>query len=436
MNRRDLLRTGLAASTSLSYARILGSNDRIGVGLIGCGGEGEGIGALAADAGAAIVAVCDVYAPALERVKAQLKSPAAYKDFRRLLENSQVAAVMIATPEHWHAAPAILACQAGKDVYVEKPLAHNVVEGRKIVQAARKYNRIVQMGTQGRSASHIAEAVRVVQSGELGEVRYVRVWDYSNEYPHRPEPASPVPEGLDWDFLVGPAPAVPFHQARWKNWHAFFDYAEGPISDMGVHLFDTVQRAMNADAPRSVVAYGDRYLLKSEDIPDVHHVLFEYPNFTMSYEAIRLNWYGMGGRTPGIKYFYPHGEFDRPHGIAFYGTNGALLADPDGFEIFPEPAGGGSYRMDRRILYRPEGNDGKFRHIHNWLECVKTRQKPNADVEIGHRSTIPSHLGSIAYRVKQKLLWDSENEVFTNSGEATRLLSRQSRKAYDWIQGL
>ena len=435
MNRRDLLRAGagIAASTAASARRVLGANDRIGVGLIGCGAEGGGIGALAITAGAVLVAVCDVYEPALEKAKAQLKVESGYKDFRRLLDNKDVDAVMIATPEHWHAAPAVLACQAGKDVYVEKPLAHNVVEGRKIVQAGRKHDCVVQMGTQGRSALQIAEAVRIVQSGELGEVRFVRVWDYSNEYPDRPTPDSPVPEGLDWDFFVGPAPEVPFNQARWRNWHVFYDYASGPITDMGVHLIDTVQRAMQADAPISVVAYGGRYLLKSADIPDVHQVLYEYPNFTMSYEAIRLNWYGMGGRTPGVKYFYPHGEFDRPHGIAFYGTNGALLADPDGFEVFPEPAGDGKYRMERRILYRPEGNDGKFRHVRNWLECVKSRQKPNADVEIGHRSTIPTHLGTIAYRVKEKLFWDREKEVFTNSSKANSLLSRAPRQAYAWI---
>jgi len=182
----------------------------------------------------------------------------AFKDFRKLLEQKDVDAVLIATPDHWHAIPTVLACQAGKDVYVEKPLAHNIREGRAMVDAARRNKRVVQTGMQHRSAPHYREVQRIIQSGELGEVRYVRVWNYSNMSPAGiGRAATAAPEGLDWHFYLGPAPLTPFNNNRFlRNFRWFWDYAGGSITDFGTHRFDSVQQVMGVEAPKSVVATG------------------------------------------------------------------------------------------------------------------------------------------------------------------------------------
>src|SRR5690242_13285760 len=210
--------TGAATLLAPAAQRALGANDRVVVGLIGCGGRGRYVAELMRESpGVEYAAAADVYLPNAEQAR-QWAGPKAqaYQDFRRLLDRKDIDAIHIATPDHWHAIITVLACQAGKDVYVEKPLAHNVREGRAMVQAARRYNRIVQAGTQHRSAPHFAEAARIVQSGALGRVHYVRVWNFLNMYPDGigREPDSAPPAGLDWDLYLGPAPAAPFNRKR------------------------------------------------------------------------------------------------------------------------------------------------------------------------------------------------------------------------------
>ena len=226
-----------------------------------------------------------------------------FGDFRKLLEQKDIDAVHIATPDHWHAIPTVLACEAGKDVYVEKPLAHNVSEGRAMVAAARKYKRIVQAGTQHRSAPHYREVERIIQSGELGEVRFVRVWNYSNLTPNGigRTPDSPAPEGLDWDFYLGPAPKVPFNRARFLGtFRWFWDYAGGTITDFGTHRFDTVHQVMDVEAPKTVSATGGRFSLKDNgEMPDVLQATYEYDGFVLSYEACNINAHGTGRTHAG-----------------------------------------------------------------------------------------------------------------------------------------
>src|SRR5262245_7965051 len=220
MKRREFIKqtTAAVSTTAISAKRVAGANDRVIIGLIGCGGRGLDVAQLMRKVpGAEYGAVCDVYAPNAERAKQQLNDSArVFGDFRRLLELKDVDAVHIATPDHWHAIPTVMACEAGKDVYVEKPLAHNVREGRAMAAAARKHKRIVQAGTQHRSAPHYREGERINQSGALGEVRLVSVWNYSNMTPDGigNTPDGPPPEGLDWDFYLGPAPKVPFNRSR------------------------------------------------------------------------------------------------------------------------------------------------------------------------------------------------------------------------------
>jgi predicted dehydrogenase len=449
MKRREFIKQGAAtiATTAVSAKRILGANDRVRLGLIGCGGRGMDVAAAMRKApGAEYVAVCDVYETNANAAREWAGTAArAFGDFRKLLELKDVDAVHIATPDHWHAIPTVLACQAGKDVYVEKPLAHNVREGRAMVAAARKYNRIVQAGTQQRSAPHYREVERIIQAGELGEVRFVRVWNYSNLTPNGlgNVPDSPVPAGLDWDFYLGPAPKVPFNKNRFlRNFRWFWDYAGGTITDFGTHRFDTVQQIMHVTAPKRVSASGGRFSLKSDgDMPDVLQVTYEYDGFVLSYEACNLNAHGLGGRTPGMSYYSMRDKDDRPHGEAYYGTNGALFCDRIGFEIYPEPVRTAltrrerskpveAYRMEAK---RVQSQDATELHCANFIECVRSRKTPNAEVEIGHRSTTVPHLGNIAYKVGRKLAWDAAKEDFINDAEASKLLSRRARKPWDLI---
>jgi len=443
MQRREFLSGALqtAGATGLlatPAGRALGANDRVIVGLIGCGGRGRYVAGLMREApGVEFAAAADVYLPNAERAR-EWAGPktAAYQDFRRLLERKDIDAVLVATPDHWHATAAVLACQAGKDVYVEKPLAHNVREGRAIVNAARRSNRIVQAGTQHRSSVHFREVEQIIQSGALGKVNWVRVWNYTNMYPagigH--EPDSSPPAGLDWDFYLGPAPSVPFNRKRFLvTYRWFWDYSGGYITDFGTHRLDTVQQVMHVTAPRTVAASGGRFSLRDQgEIPDVLQVTYEYPGFVLSYETCLLNGHGVGGRTPGMKYYNARGTEDRPNGMAFYGTNGALFADRIGYEIYPEwqRAGSTDSPVERKHMNTA---DATQLHAANFIECVRSRNKPAAEVEIGHRSTTVAHLGNIAFKTGKKLHWNAETEEFVDDGEASKLLYREPRKPWNLI---
>ena len=433
---------------ALSGTRIRAASDRVNVGLIGCGGRGlSDAGLLRQIPDVNLVAVCDVYEPHAAAAKAGAGTGCqAYSDFRRLLEQKNIDAVLIATPDHWHAAITALACQAGKDVYVEKPLAHTIVEGRKMVEAARRHKRVVQTGTQHRSAPHIGRAAEIVQSGQIGSVHFVRVWNYLNMAPDGVGRAadSEPPAGLDWDFYLGPAPKVPFNRNRFLvSYRWFWDYAGGMATDYGTHRFDSVHQIMGVDAPRSAVAAGGRYELKDgAETPDVVQITYEYPRFVLSYEGSMVNDHGCGGRTPGKNYYLTRTPDDRPHGMAFYGTKGSLFVDRVGLEVYPEPKGesgpGAVARAGAAEGFRTErvdsaGADATELHLKNFIECVRTRQKPSADVEIGHRSTTVPHLGNIAFRTGRKIYWDAEREEIAGNREAVALLDRPARKPWDLI---
>ncbi len=444
MQRRQFLHAvGAAASVgALASSRVLGANERVGVGLIGCGTRGMAVARLMRQAAnVEFAAVCDVYGPHANAAKSWAgPNCRAFGDFRKLLDLKEVEAVVIATPDHWHAIPAVRACQAGRDVYVEKPLAHNIREGRAIVEAARKHNRIVQVGTQHRSAEHYREAQRIVQSGELGQVRLVRVWNYTNLSPKGigvVGDAAP-PAGLDWDFYLGPAPSVPFNRNRFLGtFRWFWDYAGGFITDWGTHRFDSVHQVMGEQSPRTVSAAGGRFELKDgAETPDVLQATYEYPGFLLSYESCQLNAHGMGGRTPGKKYYRARGSDDRPHGEAFYGTNGALFSDRIGFEVYPEltpgarPGVAPSFRMKRSDS---AGEDATAEHARNFIDCVRSRKRPAAAAEIGHRAAIVAHLGNIAYRTGRKLRWNADTETIADDPQASAFLGRTARKPWDLI---
>jgi predicted dehydrogenase len=454
MKRREFMTGFLGTATAISAGvpaahDALGANNRVNLGWIGCGGRGTYDASLIGQIpNVQIIAVSDVYEPHARAAQQIVGSRCeAYRDFRKLLERKDVDAVLIATPDHWHAAVTVLACQAGKDVYVEKPLAHTIDEGQKMVAAARRYNRVVQLGTQHRSAPHFRTAARIVQGGQIGPVHFVRVWNYINMSPDGVGYAanSSAPAGLDWDFYLGPAPYVPFNKDRFLvSYRWFWDYAGGMATDYGTHRFDSVHEVMGEDAPRTVTATGGRYVLKDGgDTPDTLQITYEYPGFVLSYEASMVNGHGCGGRTGGMKYYLTRCHDDRPHGMAFYGTKGTLYADRVGFELYPEPKGefgpGAIHAADGdsegfQTKYRQvRGRDTTDLHIRNFLDCVRSRQKPAADVETGHHSTIVPHLGNIALRTGHKIQWDREREQVIDDPKASALLSRAARKPWDLI---
>lgn len=444
MNRRRFIQS--AAVLGLAATRVLGANDRIRVGLIGCGARGQLVGKLMAQVpNVEFAALCDVY-------HAQIPSALEWagqgakivKDFRRVLEMKDIDAVVVATPDHWHAIPTVLACQAGKHVYVEKPLAHNIVEGRKIVEAARRHKRIVQVGTQHRAAPHYAEAAELIRSGALGPIHFVRIWNYVNMHPRGIGPAedSDPPTGVDWDFYLGPAPERPFNKNRFiKTYRWFWDYAGGLATDFGTHRFDSMHQLMNVDAPLSVNCTGGRFALNDgAETPDFIQATFEYPNFVMSYEASMLNSFGIGKTTPGHNAYGSRGEFDRPHGEAFYGSNATLISTRTGYEIIPEPAapsGPGATentaakpRAERKIV---NGADRTDLHAQNFIDAIRNNAKLFADPETGHRSSNIPHLANISFRVGRKIKWDAKTETIANDPEATKLLYREPRKKWDLI---
>ena len=442
MKRRSFLQTtataGFAGMSAASAERVLGANRRVRLALVGCGGRGRNVARnmIKVD-GAEYVATCDVYDTNAKRAQQELNPEAkTYRDFREVLERKDIDAIHVATPDHWHAIPTVLACQADKHVYVEKPLGHNILEGKAMVAAARNSKKVVLTGTQQRSAPHFAELAEIVRSGQIKDIRYVRVWNYANRAPDGlgTEPDSNPPADLDWDFYLGPAPKVPFNRKRHLGSYRFFrDYAGGRITDFGTHRFDTVHQIMGAEKPISVAATGGRRVIRDMgDQPDLQQVTYEYPDFVLSYEMCEFNAHGVGGRsTPGMQYYGAGGIENRPNGMAFYGSNGTIFADRIGYETFPEDKfAEGPHALKRRHVNVKRSTD---RHAAHFIATIRDGEKPRCDCLTGHRSSIIPMLGNIAMEVGKKLRWDADKEDFIDAPEASRLLGRKARKPWDMI---
>lgn len=431
LNRRDFIkRAGLATvtaglATTGVTAKAVAPSDKVRIGVIGAGRQGLGnLGAFAKQPDVEIAAVCDVYEPNLQKgLKATDGKAKNYKDFRELLDRRDIDAVIVATPDHWHALQTVVACQAGKDVYVEKPISTTVEEGKRMVEAARKYNRVVQVGTQQRSGIHFQKAVELAQDGFIGKVSFVRTWNYSNSYPEGigSPPDSDPPPDLDWDLWLGPAPKVRFNQNRfgvgdhWSTFRYFWDYAGGFMTDWGVHLLDIVQWAMKVDGPNVITASGGKfYLQDNAETPDTLQVTYEYPGFICTYENRWDNGNSM---------------YSKGYGIEFHGTDGTLFVDRSGFQVFPEKRRSGNKEVARTAsMQMDSANNEHFDHVRNFLDSMKTRKRPISDIEIGHRSTSTCLLGNVAYRSKERLVWDVTHERPTERGsEVRKLLTRDYR---------
>jgi predicted dehydrogenase len=437
INRRDFIkRAGLAGATASVMAsgvaaRPVSPSDKVVVGVLGTGLMGRGnMTNFLSHPDVEIAAICDVYEPNLAKgVQITGGKAKTYKDFREILDRKDIDAVVVAAPDHWHALQMVLACQAGKDVYEEKPIATSMEEGKVMVEAARKYNRVVQVNTWYRSSIHFQKGVQLIQDGLIGKVSVVRLWNYLNFYPDGigTYQDSDPPTDLDWDMWLGPAAKVPFNWSRfgvkfpWSTFRYFWDYAGGWMTDWGVHLFNVVQWAMKVDGPNAVTASGGKwYLQDNSETPDTLQATFEYPGFLTTYELRLCN---QNTKSPDSA------DLLRDWGIEFHGTEGTLVFDKDGLRVIPEKRQRDKKQVDRTATVQMGVvNNALADHIRNFLDCVKSRQRPVTDIEIGHRATTTCQLGNIAYRTQERIVWDPAKQQLVQAGpEALKLLGREYR---------
>ena len=386
-----------------------GANDRLAVGFIGLGAMGSGnLGYAMRVPGIEPVAVCDIYQPHLERAQAAAQKggfqPKPVKDFRDILADKSIDAVCISTPDHWHAYMTVEACKAGKDVYVEKPAATYIGEARAMVQAARKYNRIVQAGTMQRSGGYFKKAAEQVAAGTVGDVTFCHTFQSGSTEQAgfgNPQDGDP-PAGLDWDMWLGPAPKVPFNANRWgvkaasfPTFRYFWDYAGGAMTDWGVHLIDPLHQCFNEVMPTSIVALGDKYYVRDNtQTPDTMQATFHYPKFLMTYESRTCNPLPLFGRDQGA-------------GTTIHGTEGTIFVNRSGCWVIP--AGPKSAVQAASWEKNQEMSQMNVPHWKNWVECIKTRQKPMSEIETCARSSTVCLLANVSMRSGLHLDWDEQN---------------------------
>ncbi|MCS7016601.1 MAG: Gfo/Idh/MocA family oxidoreductase [Gemmatales bacterium] len=433
------------ALSALSVSRVLGAQERIRVGFIGVGNRGDQLlDAFLKQKDCQIVAVCDLYAPyrdfacrKITQADSSASQVAQYDDYRRLLERKDVDAVVISTPDHWHALQTIHAFQAGKDVYVEKPLSLCVVEGRKMAEACRRYQRVCQVGLQRRSSPMCRELADFLRQGGIGKITRIRAFHVLNEWPKgigRP-PDEPPPPDVNWDAWLGPAPVKPYNRNRtFYRFRWFYDYSGGQLTNFGVHYLDMIHWCLGVDKPLAVTAMGGKFAdYDNREVPDTLEVLWTYPGSVLvSFSQINANAAAGGAR---------------PCEIEFRGTQGTAYLSYGSYEIVPEvitsqevpartPLNRALEREYRKgaqtqIAGRKQSSsDSTELHVRNFLDCVRSRKSCNSDIESGHRSTVAPLIGNIALRLKRYLEWDGEREGFVNCPEANRLLSYDYRPPY------
>lgn len=436
--RRGFLRhtAGMAGAMSTTAMaqdnqRVIDANDRIRIALIGCGGMGRGnLTQFLHLKGLECVALADVddtnAAKALKLIEQQgAKAPdLVTRDFRRILDRKDVDAIVVATPDHWHALPTVMGCQAGKDVYVQKPLATSIGEAKAMVDAAHKYNRIVQVGTQQRSLTQFQECVDYVKSGKLGTIRQVRCYAYLANQGEVPvvENSDP-PASADYEMWLGPAPERPFNKNRFHfNFRFFWDYSGGTMTDWGAHMIDIGLWGMGSPVPVSAVAVGGKYVWPKDakETPDTQQVLYEFPGFSMMWEHAMGISHGPGTNGPN------------EHGVMFYGQNGTAFVDRWGWQVFPESSGFPGAHAEYRsagVPRRDIRNDGGTHEAH-FVDCLRHRKRPRADVEDGYATMVACHLGNLALRFGRKMRWDSEQRRIVDDPEASRLVTYEYRKPW------
>jgi predicted dehydrogenase len=357
-------------------------------------------------------ALCDVDSNVLnERAAETLKltgqKPALYGDFRRLLDRKDIDAVIVATPDHWHCLQMVYACEAGKDVYCEKPLGNSIDECNVMVKAASRYSKVVQVGQWQRSDPHWMDSVSYLRGGHLGRIRLVKVWSYvgwKGDVPVVPD--TPVPPGVDYDMWLGPAPRTPFNMNRFHfTFRWYWEYAGGLMTDWGVHLLDYGLFGMDQYVPRSISSTGGKYAFPHDAMvtPDTQVATYDFGDFGLIWD-----------HTVGIY----GANYGRGHGVAFIGEHGTLVVDRGGWEVIPESSGFGVKEGLERVPVQKSTGRGLDLHMANFVDCIRSREKPNCDIETGAHIARFAHLGNISYRLGRKLDWDGDRQQFVNDPEA------------------
>lgn len=410
----------MALSRRLSAA----PSDEVRVGMIGMGGRGNALMTqeLKRVPGARLTHLCDVDQARLEKAQANAEKAGFGKvrgsaDLRRVLEDKEVDAVVIATPDHWHAPATILACAAGKDVYVEKPVSHNLREGRLMVEAARKYDRVVQAGMQSRSRPSTIRAIEIAHSSKLGRVLMAKAWNSQQRDDIGKKANAPAPPGLDYDTWIGPAEMVPFNENRLHyRWHWNWNFGTGDMGNDGAHQIDQARWALGADMPRRVSGSGTKYYFDDDQqTPDTMNMSFDY---------------GAKGLVWEMRIWHDYGLEGIDNGVAVYGTEGFLHIGrwnrKWGYRIF-----------DKAGKMAEEYQDGEpdF-HMRNFVDCVRSRKRPNCDIEIGHVSSAHCHLGNIVCRTGRNVSFDAAKESIPNDAEANGMLRRKYRAHWATPKGV
>jgi predicted dehydrogenase len=417
--------TAAAATANLASSglRAAGANERLQIGVIGPGGMGSThLRELVGRRDVVVSHVCDPDAHRLDAATQLVRDRSgrpvnADRDLRRVLDDPGVDAVFVATPDHWHGPATILACEAGKHVYVEKPCSHNLREGRLMVEAARKHNRVVQVGTQSRSTEHVQHAIQALREGVIGEVLVAKAWNSQRRGSIGRQAPSDPPKHLDFDSWLGPAPERPYQSnllhGIWRWWH---DFGVGDIGNDGVHDIDIARWGLGTDVhPQSVTALGGKHFFDDDQQwPDTQYVVYEYPAADTSLGTRQLIY--------EQRIWSPYYQEGHENGNAFYGTKGMmLLGKKDGWRVIGE-------------RNRPGPSmEGKFtlpNHHENFFECIRGGQRPNADIEIGHLSASLCHLGNIATRTGRVLRFAPESEKISADPEAAAMLRRDYRAGH------
>ncbi|MCP4311765.1 MAG: Gfo/Idh/MocA family oxidoreductase [Bacteroidetes bacterium] len=409
---------GLASSIpQLACSNIVGANSILRCGLIGCNGMGfNDLNAFLRQPNTECVALCDVDSNVLQKRIGEIeeysgKRPAAYSDFRKLIDSKEVDVVIIGTPDHWHCLPFVYACQAGKSIYCEKPLGRTVQECNVMEAAVNRYKNVVQIGQWQRSDQHWQDAVEYVHSGKLGSIRSVKVWTYLDWVGNLPVVAdSEVPSGVDYDFWLGPASQRPFNKNRFHfNFRWFWDYAGGLMTDWGVHLIDYALFGMKKYAPESVMCMGGKFAYSDDacETPDTQQALYDFGDFILQWD-----------HSLGID----NGYYGRDHGVAYIGNMGTLVVDRKGWEVIPERKSG----LERVELIKGDGQ-GLNNHMKNFVNAIRNGEALNCPVEIAAGVARASHLGNIAHLTGRRIYWDAEKRQIINDKEANSYLEPDYR---------
>jgi len=435
ITRRQFIKTSAAVSIAagpwLQPSGKAAASERVRIGYIGCGGRARQMMPMFKSfPDVEVVAVSDVIEPRMDQALQIIgKEPNAQKpervlEYERILTRKDVDAVVIATTQHWHGLPHIHACQAGKHIFIEKPLSHTVVEGRAMVEAAKKYGVTCMMGTQQRAGPHYQKAVDLVRSGRLGKVALVECWNYHNTGKRVGHVAdSEPPAGYHWDRWLGPAPWVPFNQGRMNNsW--WFDYGGGMMTNWAIHHIDIILWAMQNWSPQTVVCSGGKYVVDDmADTPDTIEAAWEFPGWAMHYQYRGFNNY--------------HWVQSRPnhHGICFHGDKATMVLDRFGYQIWDD---GNPKEIAEKMSGKPyflAENSGESEQDGPWhrlfIDCVKQNKRPPLDLEESHKAAVCCHLANISYLTGHKFRWDGANERVIGDESAAALLSRPRRKGYE-----